>query len=81
MPRKLCSVGFKRLALMTWIARCAYIMAIEDNLNNRPKKTLGYQTPLEAKFWFEALRFDFESAPYRSILCLERIMPHLLITF
>ena len=27
----------------------AYIQSIEDNLNNRPRKTLGYLTPLEVK--------------------------------
>ncbi|MBR0572897.1 MULTISPECIES: IS30 family transposase, partial [Pasteurellaceae] len=28
------------------------IKAIEDNLNNRPRKVLGYQTPLEVKSRF-----------------------------
>lgn len=36
-----------------------FIRAIEDNLNNRPRKILGYQTPLEVKsrFGCVALRY------------------------
>lgn len=28
------------------------VKAIEDNLNNRPRKILGYRTPLEVKSGF-----------------------------
>ncbi|MCP4343086.1 MAG: IS30 family transposase [Desulfobulbaceae bacterium] len=40
----------KSLALDNLSEEC--IQAIEDNLNNRPRKVLGYQTPLEVKSRF-----------------------------
>ena len=44
---------------------CAeYIKEIEDNLNNRPRKVLGFMTPLEVKVSFGCVAIILEPALY-----------------